>query len=217
MKRILTFLVLPLLLHLSYVNAKPSEEDWHFITKPADRWSFIAEMGLSELDQMQRSDGLGLLSRLALHGFLLKNERSHRFWGFELGLQSGLSGNVDFPASDLNALGGTIQATTRASFDFLASVVKEVDVQREIFCVFSVGGMWRQLFFNLGSIPMVNKVSPEVQFGFSKHVNAGWELGLLYQGVYGRQMHLNRQPNGISTVNTIPSQNGVLFSIYGRV
>lgn len=193
------------------------ENSLRMITNRPDRWSFIAEMGLSNLDQMQGSDSIGFLTRLALHGFVLKNDLAHRYWGFEIGMQSGLGGNVLLPQAQINSLGGTIQANTRTSFDFLGSVVKEIDLERRVFGVVSFGGMFRQLFFNLGNIQMRSEVDPELQVGLSKHIDKGWELGLLYQGVYSHRMRLNIESTGRATVNSIPSQNGVLFSIYGRV
>lgn len=222
MKKVLILGMLCFVTNVLYANnvnqSLFSPRDWHVITKSKDKWSFIAEMGLSQLDQMVGGDGLGLLTRLALHRFIMTNETEHRNWGIEVGLQSGLGGNVAFSPAEITSVGGgTIQANTRASFDFLASLVQEIDVKHEIFGVVSVGGMWRQLFFNINNIPMLNKVSPELQIGLSKHINTAWELGLLYQGVYGGKMHLNADPNGQASVNQIPSQNGVLFSIFGRI
>lgn len=220
MKRILIFIIC-FFATITYANKQL--EQWipnshlNLITDPADRWSFIAVMGLSSLDQVQGSDSIGFLTRIALHGFVLNNSLAHRYWGFEIGLQSGLGGNIAFPQAQIDSQGGTIQANTRASFDFLGSVVKEIDTERKVFGVINFGGMFRQLFFNLGNIQMRSEIDPELEVGISKHVHKGWELGLLYQGVYSHRMRLNIDASGRGTVNSIPSQNGVLFSIYGRV
>lgn len=179
-------------------------------------WAFIAAIGFTDTQQMQGSQGLTNLKRLALHRDLYITENTR--YGILFGSQDGNSGRPTFTQAQVNALGvGTIIATTKTGYDLLGEVASKIYDRDDLWGYIKLGCMWRQLFFNTDRLPVLNRASPELQIGLSKSITPFVRIGLAYQGIYAEKMILTINGNGTGSINSIPTQHGGLLTIYSTL
>lgn len=171
--------------------------------------------GYGVLSGAYKNDGASVFGRLAFGVDAWTWKRLGL--GFEMGVQSG--NTIRLQASDpiiASAGGLPIQATLKPFIDFLASLKCRLTDSDPFFLFVKGGFAFRQLQLmeRTSSRDFINRVSGEIQGGFSYQLTPHGRISVSYQAIISNSSSkIALSPSNNILLNHIPTQQGALFGI----